>query len=88
MNPPLTRVERIEAALRAAFAPESVEVIDESGLHAGHAGARPEGETHVRVRMRAASLAGLSRVARQRAVNDVLAPEFAAGLHALALEVR
>lgn len=88
MKSTVTRAERIEAALRAAFAPESLEVIDESSLHAGHAGARPEGETHFRVRMRATALEGLSRVARQRAVNEVLAPEFAAGLHALALEVR
>jgi BolA protein len=86
-NQTMSRRARIRAALEARFAPQSLEVIDESSLHAGHAGARPEGETHFRVRMRAAELTGLSRVARQRAVNDALAGEFSTGLHALALEL-
>lgn len=60
---------------------------DESHLHAGHAGARPEGETHFHVRIRAAALDGLSRVERHRAVNSVLKPEFDTGLHALSLKV-
>ncbi len=87
MKSPLTRAERIETLLRAQFQPDMLEVIDESGLHAGHSGARPEGETHFRVRMRAAALTGLSRVARQRAVHAALDGEFETGLHALALEL-
>ena len=69
--------ESIRTKLTAAFAPTSLEVIDESHLHAGHVGARPEGETHFRVVMTAAAFGGLSRVDRQRRVYDLLAPELA-----------
>jgi BolA protein len=82
------RRHRIEAALIAAFAPQSLEVIDESHQHAGHAGARPEGETHYRVRMVTPAFAGLSRVEMHRRVNAMLQPEFDRGLHALALELK
>ena len=44
--------KRIEEKLQANFSPEFLEVVDESELHAGHSGARPEGETHFRVRMK------------------------------------
>ncbi len=83
-----TRANRISAALRAAFAPDLVEVRDDSHLHAGHSGAREGGETHYGVLMVAASLEGKSRVDRSRAVHAVLADELASGLHALALTLR
>ena len=66
--------------LAQAFAPESLEVIDESESHRGHGGWREGGETHFRVVMRATSLAGLSRVERSRAVHKVLAAELAGGV--------
>jgi BolA protein len=74
--------------LQAAFAPASLEVIDESEQHRGHGGWREGGETHFRVRMAAAAFDGLSRLDRQRAVNRVLAEDLAGGVHALALELR
>lgn len=83
-----TRADRIRAALSAAFSPAELEVMDDSAQHAGHAGAQPGGETHYSVLLVARSLDGLGRVARYRAVHDVLAPEFAAGLHALSLTLR
>lgn len=77
----------IEDKLTAAFAPERLDVINESGLHAGHQpGFDGEGETHMRVRIVAPAFAGLGRVARHRAINDLLKAEFDAGLHALAVE--
>lgn len=82
------RSERIREALAAAFAPAEVTVVDESHRHAGHAGARPEGETHYRVRVVSPAFAGMSRLARSRAAHAALAAEFAGGLHALALELR
>jgi BolA family transcriptional regulator, general stress-responsive regulator len=82
------RAARIEAALRGAFAPTALEIVDESARHAGHAGARPEGETHYAVRIEAPAFAGMGRVERSRAVHAVLAEEFAQGLHALSLRVR
>ena len=84
----LSRASRIENLLRARFEPDRMELADESSRHAGHAGASPDGETHFRLRMAAQAFAGLSRVARQRLVNEVLHEEFANGLHALAMELR
>lgn len=78
---------RIEAKLRAAFSPERLSVIDESAQHAGHqpgfAGA--EG-THMRVRIVAQAFAGMTRLARHRAITVLLQPELDEGLHALAIE--
>jgi BolA family transcriptional regulator, general stress-responsive regulator len=83
-----SRADRIAEALRAAFPPAEVEVVDDSHRHVGHAGARPEGETHYSVRVVSPAFAGMTRVARSRAVHDVLAGEFSGGLHALALTLR
>jgi BolA family transcriptional regulator, general stress-responsive regulator len=80
-----TREKRIRAALVAAFSPSELEIVDESHLHHGHAGSRPGGETHYSVTIKGGALAPLSRLARHRAVNDALAAEFAAGLHALSI---
>lgn len=78
----------ITERLTAAFAPERLIVINESHLHAGHAGGSPDGsgESHFRVRIVSAAFADMNRVARHRAVNEVLAQAFADGLHALAIE--
>lgn len=79
---------RIEAALSEALKPSRLEVLDESHLHAGHAGARPEGETHFRVRIVSGAFSGLSRVDRHRRVNSLLAAELAGPVHALAIDAR
>lgn len=76
----------MRSRLAGAFSPSMLEVIDESALHHGHAGAAPGGETHYLVRIRSEALAGLSRVQRHRAVNAALAEEFASGLHALSID--
>lgn len=86
--------ERIETKLKKAFLPERLDVINESHQHAGHhhveSGHHVEfdgtGETHFRVRMVAERFTGMSRVDRHRAVNELLADEFKAGVHALAIE--
>ncbi len=83
----MNRSERIAATLAAAFAPVSLRVIDDSAQHAGHGGARPGGETHYTVEMVSAAFVGQSRVARSRAVNAALQPEFDSGLHALSLRL-
>ncbi len=72
-------------ALAATFIPALIEVQDDSHKHAGHAGAAPGGETHYNVRIISPAFAGLSRLARSRAVHDALSDELAGGLHALAL---
>ena len=84
---PLPSREELDAALRAALAPTQLEVIDESGLHAGHAGARPEGfGTHFRVRIASPRFEGLGRVARHRLVYDAIQIFVPRGLHAIAIE--
>ncbi|MGB3876030.1 BolA family protein [Shinella zoogloeoides] len=73
--------------LEAAFSPERLEVLNESHLHAGHQpGFDGEGETHMRIRIVSSAFAGMSRVARHRAINEVVKAELDAGLHALAVE--
>ncbi len=81
------RYERIRDVLEAAFAPVTLEIVDESARHAGHAerNGLTGAETHFSVRMVSAALSGQSRVARSRAVHEALAPEFNSGLHALSL---
>lgn len=78
--------EAIRDKLEAAFAPSRLAVIDESAQHAGHAGARPGGESHFRVEIESAAFAGLSRVERQRRVNAALAAELAGPVHALSIK--
>jgi BolA protein len=71
--------------LNDALAPTRLDVVDESARHAGHAGAKPEGETHFRVTVVSGSFRGLNRVARQRLVYGILADELAGHVHALSL---
>jgi BolA protein len=77
--------ETIRGKLTDRFAPTRLVILDESHRHAGHAGARPEGETHFAVTIVAAAFAGLARVARQRLVYETLADELATRVHALSL---
>ncbi len=83
-----SRADRLEASLRAAFAPTVLRIVDDSARHAGHAGARPEGETHYSVLVVSEAFRALNRVARSRAVHQALAAEFTLGLHALTLTLR
>jgi BolA family transcriptional regulator, general stress-responsive regulator len=77
--------DTIRTKLTDRFAPTWLAIVDESHRHAGHAGARPEGETHFTVRIVSAAFDGLGRVARQRLVYQTLADELATRVHALSL---
>jgi len=79
------RRDRIETKLRGALDASHVEVIDESHLHAGHAGARAGGG-HFRATIVSARFEGLAPVAAQRLVYDVLADEMGSDIHALSLK--
>ncbi|MEO1137411.1 MAG: BolA family protein [Pseudomonadota bacterium] len=78
--------DSIAQKLKDALTPERLEVTDESHLHAGHAGAPEGGESHFRLLIVSAAFEGLSRVARQRLVNDALRDELAGPVHALAMK--
>lgn len=77
--------ERIREKLTKGLQPLRLSIRDESNRHVGHAGWRPQGETHFHVEIVAAGFAGESRVARQRRVYALLAEELAGPVHALAL---
>lgn len=77
--------ESIERKLNAGLTPVKLEIVDESHLHAGHAGAREGGESHFRVMIVAEAFENQNRVARQRRVYEILADELAGPVHALAL---
>lgn len=77
--------ETITKKLQEAFTPDSVDVVDESHLHEGHAGHRPGGQTHFRVYIVSQAFAGKSRIDRHRMINTVLADDLAGGVHALAI---
>jgi BolA protein len=76
----------IEAELRTALQPHALEVLDDSHLHAGHAGAL-EG-SHFTVRLTSERFDGMSRVARHRLIYDALRQLIPSGIHALAIEAR
>lgn len=78
----------LQSRLEQALQPTVLEVIDQSGHHAGHAGANGLGYgTHFRVRVAAPAFSGKTRVACHRLVYDALQQEITAGLHALAIEI-
>ena len=77
----------IRRKLEARFSPLHIDVIDESHLHVGHAGARPGGESHFRVELVSAAFENQPRLARQRMVYDALAEEIAGPVHALSLRL-
>jgi len=81
----VTVAETIREKLTERFAPTRLEIVDESHRHAGHSGARLEGETHFAVTVVSPVFAGLTRVARQRLVYQTLAVELATRIHALSL---
>ena len=78
----------IISKLHEAFLPESLEVMDESHLHEGHAGHRPGGETHFRVYIVSQAFRGKSRIERHRMINATLAGELAGAVHALAIHAQ
>lgn len=82
----------LRARLNQAFAPERLEIVDQSHRHAGHhhhggIDGQAGGETHFEVTVVSAAFAGLNRVQRQRAVNAVLADQLAGPVHALSLKL-
>jgi BolA family transcriptional regulator, general stress-responsive regulator len=84
----MTMKDTITKKLTEAFAPESLDVADESHLHEGHAGHHPGGESHFRLHIVSKAFAGKSRIERHRMVNALLASELATTIHALALNAQ
>ena len=85
---PMPVADSIKRKLNAGLAPARLTVTDQSHLHAGHAGARPGGETHFLVEIVSASFRGMTRLARQREVHRLLAAELSGPVHALSIAAR
>lgn len=71
--------------MTAALAPSEIALVDQSAQHAGHAGARPEGETHFHLTILAEAFEGKSRVERQRMVFAALGDLMQTDIHALSI---
>ena len=80
--------EIIRRKITDGLAPQYLEIKDESHLHAGHAGAPEGGESHFRISVVSDRFEGLTPVARQRLVNDVLREELKGPIHALAMKTQ
>ncbi len=81
----------VEAEIRerlGALDPETIELVDESARHAGHAGARPGGNTHWRLTIVAQAFAGKPTVARHRLVYEALGDLMQRPIHALQISAR
>tara|TARA_R110002051_G_scaffold33923_3_gene75506 strand:+ start:5901 stop:6155 length:255 start_codon:yes stop_codon:yes gene_type:complete len=78
----------IKAALEAAFITNTLEVVNESAQHAGHAGDDGTGESHWRVVISAPTFAEMTRIGRHRAIHKALGPEIIGRIHALAIDIR
>jgi len=81
----MTMEHSIKEKLIRAFAPEALDVVNDSHRHAGHAGSPGTGESHFSVKVVSDAFAGKSRLERHRMVNEVLAEELAGKIHALAI---
>ena len=85
----MSAIENITAKLNEALAPEKLEVLNESHLHAGHQpGFDGSGESHIRIRIVTSAFNGKSRVDRHRAINALVQEEIDAGLHAVAIDAK
>ncbi len=80
--------KRIVEKLAEAFFPDRLVVEDDSHRHAGHSGARPEGETHFSVHLVSRAFHGKSRIERHRMVNAALAEVLKERVHALAITAK
>ena len=77
--------DEIERRLTIDLSPDRLQIRDDSDQHAGHAGHRPEGETHFFVEVVSRQFVGQSRVARQRRVYAALADLMEQPIHALSI---
>jgi BolA protein len=78
--------QEMEQILAEAFAPEKLEVINDSAKHSGHSGDDGSGESHFTILIKSAAFTGQSRLNRQRMVNKSLGDIPGKRVHALAIK--
>jgi BolA family transcriptional regulator, general stress-responsive regulator len=82
------RITEVEQKIRAAIAPSSLAIVDQSHLHSGHAGDRPYGQSHYHAIITTSAFEGQNRVARQRMVYAALGSMVGNEVHALSMDLR
>ena len=80
--------DEMRQKLEAAFAPQILDIEDESEKHRGHAGYREGGQSHFRITIEAPAFGPMSRIERHRAVHRALGEDLVGRIHALALTIR
>jgi BolA protein len=83
----MSKAEKIRSKLAEALSPTSLEVIDDSESHRGHAGYQDGGESHFHVVIRSHAFEGKTRIARHRAVHAALGKELVTSIHALSMDL-
>ncbi len=83
----MTMADTMRDRLTQAFAPDLLEIMDESESHRGHGGYQEGGESHFRVTIRAGVFGPMSRIDRHRAVHAALGPSVTGRVHAIAIDV-
>jgi len=81
----MSMADTIADKLNTAFSPQSLNIVNESHLHAGHGDHVLSGESHFRVHIVSEAFKGKSRIERHRLINSLLATELAGSVHALAI---
>lgn len=85
MHSPTSTTAQIQAALQDAFQPHTLQILDESAKHAGHAGAK-DGGGHYHIFIESSMFAGQTLVRRHRQIYTALQPLMGSAIHALAIE--
>ena len=80
------RIEEIKKRLNEQLSPSEIEVIDESHLHAGHAGAK-EGKGHFRLRIASEQFDGMRPIQSHRMIYGALGEMMQTDIHALSIEL-
>lgn len=80
--------QEMSRLLAEAFSPTHLAVINDSEMHRGHAGHDASGESHFTVEIESAAFAGVSRLQRQRMVNQALGDIPGQRVHALAIKAK
>jgi BolA protein len=78
---------KLKDILEKTFGAENVEVINESHLHASHAGSPQSGDSHFTITVRSKKFDGLSRIEQHQMINNVIAPLYHEGLHAISMQL-
>ena len=78
--------QRIEEALKKVFQESSIDIVNDSEAHRGHAG-YTDGETHFKVSIKSSKFSGMSRLQKHRCVHEALGPKLLNEIHALELQL-